>query len=58
MLLLLYIAAGKPPFLIEEPAEMQYVQKWLPIVAAAQMTKKHGAEKEFLTRWTQVVEFE
>ena len=23
MLLLLYIAAGKPPFLIEEPAEMQ-----------------------------------
>ena len=22
---------------------------WLPIVAAAQMTKKHGAEKEFLT---------
>lgn len=37
---------------------IQYVQKWLPIVAAAQMTKKHGAEKEFLTRWTQVVEFE
>lgn len=37
---------------------MQYVQKWLPIVAAAQMTKKHGAEKEFLTRWTEVVEFE
>lgn len=23
MLLLLYLAAGKPPFLIEEPAEMQ-----------------------------------
>ena len=23
MLLLLYIAAGKPPFLIEEPVEMQ-----------------------------------
>ena len=37
---------------------MQYVQRWLPIVAAAQMTKKHGAEKEFLTGWTQVVEFE
>lgn len=37
---------------------IQYVQKWLPIVAAAQMTKKHGAEKEFLTSWTQVVEFE
>ena len=37
---------------------MQYVQRWLPIVAAAQMTKKHGAEKDFLTGWTQVVEFE
>lgn len=37
---------------------MQYVQKWLPIVAAAQMTKKHGAEREFLTSWTQVVEFD
>ena len=37
---------------------MQYVQRWLPIVAAAQMTKKHGAEKAFLTHWTQVVEFE
>ena len=37
---------------------MQYVQRWLPIVAAAQMTKKRGREHEFLTRWTQVVEFE
>ena len=37
---------------------MQYVQRWLPIVAAAQMTKKHGEEKAFLTGWTQVVEFE
>lgn len=37
---------------------IQYVQKWLPIVAAAQMTKRHGAEREFLISWTQVVEFE
>lgn len=37
---------------------IQYVQKWLPIVAAAQMTKRHGAEREFLTSLTQVVEFE
>lgn len=36
----------------------QYVQKWLPIVAAAQMTKKRGTEKQFLTRWVEVVEFE
>ena len=37
---------------------IQYVQKWLPIVAAAQMTKRHGAGREFLISWTQVVEFE
>ena len=37
---------------------IQYVKRWLPIVAAAHMTKRRGAEKEFLTSWTQVVEFE
>lgn len=37
---------------------MQYVEKWFPIVAAAQMTKKHGAEKELLSQWAEIVEFE
>lgn len=38
---------------------MQYVQKWFPIVAAAQLTKKHGGEeKEFLMHWVDIEEFE
>lgn len=36
----------------------QYVQKWLPIVAASQLAKGKPEEKEFLTRWVNVVEYE
>lgn len=36
----------------------QYVQKWIPIVAASQMTKGIEKEKELLHRWTDVVEYE
>lgn len=36
----------------------QYVEQWFPIVAAAQLTKKHGAEKEFLSQWAEIAEFE
>lgn len=36
----------------------QYVQQWLPIVAAAQMTKKKDAEKEFLHHWIDVIEYQ
>lgn len=36
----------------------QYVQKWLPIVAASQLTKDNELEKEFLMRWVDVVDFE
>lgn len=36
----------------------QYVNRWLPIVAAAQLTKKKEAEKEFLMRWIDVVEYQ
>lgn len=35
----------------------QYVNRWLPIVAAAQMTKKKEKEKDFLMRWIDVVEY-
>lgn len=37
---------------------MQYVQTWFPIVAAAHMTKKHGAERDFLSSWAEIQEFE
>lgn len=36
----------------------QYVQNWLPIVAASQMVKGVSEEKEFLMKWVDVVEYE
>lgn len=36
----------------------QYVQKWIPIVAASQSVKGKPEEKEFLMRWADVVEYE
>ena len=36
----------------------QYVQQWLPIVAAAQLTKNKPEEKELLMQWINVVEYE
>ena len=36
----------------------QYVQRWLPIVAAAQLTKKRPKEKELLMKWLDVIEYE
>ncbi len=32
----------------------QYVQQWLPIVAATQLEKEHTMEKDFLLRWINV----
>ncbi len=36
----------------------QYVQSWLPIVAASQSVKGKPEEKEFLLHWTNVVDYE
>lgn len=36
----------------------QYVQKWLPIVAASQSVKGKPEEREFLMRWVDVVEYQ
>lgn len=36
----------------------QYVQKWLPIVAASQSVKGNPEEREFLHSWTNVVDYE
>ena len=35
----------------------QYVQKWMPIVAASQSVKGKPEEQELLTRWASVVEY-
>jgi tRNA A-37 threonylcarbamoyl transferase component Bud32 len=36
----------------------QYVQKWLPIVAASQSVKGNEKEREFLLSWVSVVDYE
>ena len=36
----------------------QYIQKWLPIVAASQSTKGRPEEREFLLHWVDVVDYE
>lgn len=36
----------------------QYVQKWLPVAAAVQLTKNVPEEKEFLTRWADIIDFQ
>ncbi len=36
----------------------QYVQSWLPIVAAVQLTKGIKEEKEFLLKWIDVIDFQ
>lgn len=37
---------------------MQYVQQWLPIVAAAQLTKDNDLEKDFLMKWINVFDYQ
>lgn len=37
---------------------MQYVQQWLPIVAAAQLTKDNELEKDFLMKWIDVIDYQ
>lgn len=37
---------------------IQYVQRWIPIVAASRLVKARPEEKDLLYRWTNVVEYE
>ena len=36
----------------------QYVQKWMPIVAASQLSKTTGSEHDFLLKWVDVVDYQ
>lgn len=36
----------------------QYVQRWIPIVAASQLVKGNPDERDFLMKWIDVVEYE
>lgn len=45
-------------FCKESNTEKRYVQTWLPIVAAAQLTKEKPEERELLMRWLDVVDYD
>ena len=45
-------------FCEKSKTEKQYVQKWMPIVAASQSVKGNEKEREFLLSWVNVVDYE
>ena len=63
---LLFTLDGKPElaekymtlFCLKSDTAKQYVQKWIPIVAASQMVKEKPEEREFLLHWVDVVDYE
>ena len=52
--------AGKYLHLFCKRADMaiQYVQTWMPVVAAAQMSKHRESERELLEKWISVAEYQ
>ena len=45
-------------FCLKSDTAKQYVQKWIPIVAASQLVKGKAQEREFLLHWVNVVDYE
>ena len=45
-------------YCLKSDTAIQYVQKWIPIVAASRLTKAKQEEDEFLRRWIDVVDYE
>ncbi len=45
-------------FCEKSKTQKQYVQKWMPIVAASQSVKGNKEEREFLLSWANVVDYE
>jgi len=45
-------------FCKESDTAKQYIQKWMPIVAASQSVKGKPEEKEFLASWVNVVDYQ
>ena len=45
-------------FCKKSQTEKQYVQKWMPIVAASQSVKGNDKEREFLASWVGVVDYQ
>ena len=63
---LLFNLAGQPELAYEylnlyskkSDTAKQYIQKWMPIVAASQSVKGKAEERDFLLSWVNVVEYE
>lgn len=63
---LLFFLAGKEDvakrymeiFCKKSDTARQYIEKWLPIVAASQSVKGNAEEREFLLSWVDVVDYE
>ena len=45
-------------FCLKTDTAMQYVQRWMPVVAAAQSVKNKPEERAFLSRWVHVADYE
>ena len=45
-------------FCAKSKTDKQYIQKWMPIVAASQSLKGNEKEREFLHSWVNVVDYE
>ena len=45
-------------FCLKSDTARQYVQKWMPIVAASQSVKGNANEREFLLSWINVVDYQ
>ena len=44
-------------FAEESGIEKQNIQRWIPIVAASQLSKGNEVEREFLMKWIDVIEY-
>ena len=45
-------------FSVKSEIPVNHLQRWIPIVAATQMTKGKTEEQDFLRKWIEVIEFE
>lgn len=45
-------------FCEKSDTDKRYVQSWMPLVAAAQLTKNRPVEKDFLINWLDVVDYQ
>lgn len=63
---LLFYLTGKPElgdkylklYCKKSDTAIQYVQRWIPIVAASRLVKAKEGEEEFLRKWIDVVDYE